>query len=110
MQVPGALFRAERKLKEGATPLYNYIMDKLGGHAVRPLGAGVGALTHSFVKEIQGPGRRGFLDVTLYEPPGQSNRLNKFTAGGAENFTGAYPRHLLTPKGLAVFYPRYAKR
>jgi len=94
VKIPKAYKRAQKRVREGATPLYKYIMGKLHGLGMGPMGVGPGALTMDFVKAVQGPGRRGHVDVTFYEPPGAAPRANKFLEFGAQKFDGKYPVEL----------------
>ena len=104
MKIPGAADRAARRMRETATPLYNYITEKLGGQVKPWLEAGPGALTTDKAKAIQRSGFRGFLDLFIFEKPRGKSKKNKFTKLGALNFTGLYPKHLLNARGLELFY------
>lgn len=104
MKIPAAAQRAAQRMRENATPLYDYIMDKMGGNALNPLGAALGSLTPDVIRLLQKPGIRGYLGITFYEPPQPDAQKNKFTLAAALNYTGTYPRHLLNAKGLEVFY------
>lgn len=109
MQIPGAQQRAVQRLRESATPLYHYLVER-GGNAIKPLGDGLSVLTKALVHAMQGVGRHGYLDVTVYEPPQNRADRNKFTEDGALNFTGAYPRHMLTAEGIRHFYGKHVRR
>ncbi|MBN2358876.1 MAG: hypothetical protein JXR83_05440 [Deltaproteobacteria bacterium] len=89
-----ALERAMRKLRESQTPLSRFIDEKFGGIGLRPLGSGPGALTEDFVRAIQKtPGRHGFIDVTLFEPPRPAR--DKFSKMASLKFKGSYPEELM---------------
>jgi len=103
-KIPKAYSRARKKLRESATPLYRFIVGKLHGLGMGPLGTFHGALTEDWVKAIQRPGRRGHVDVTYYEPPGGATRQNKYLNIGAQPFDGAYPRDMLDEEGLEILY------
>lgn len=104
MKIPGAADRAAQRMRQTATPLYNYITQKLGGETKAWLEAGPGALTFDKAKSIQRSGFRGFLDLFIFEKPRGQRRKNKFTKLGALNFSGLYPKHLLNARGRELLY------
>lgn len=95
---------------ETATPLSDYIRSAFGGVGVPPLGSGPGSPYAEVVQRTQRKGWRGFLDLFVFDPPKPGQRRNKFTKQGSLPFRGAYPRHLCTPEGRALFYGEKAGR
>ncbi|MFH1807538.1 MAG: hypothetical protein ABIJ09_02240 [Pseudomonadota bacterium] len=104
MLIAGAMDRAAQRLRETATPLSDYIRSAFGDLGVPPLDAGAGSPYAEVVKRTQRPGWRGFLDLFIFDGIRSGKRRNKFSKQAAANYTGPYPRHLCSPRGLEFFY------